>query len=66
MIKVVTFENFESLMALMKKYQAFYEVVEIDEKKNEEFFSKFIGGVNEGDVCQDNREQPEPPRSAGS
>lgn len=48
MIKVVTTENFESLLALMKRYQEFYEVVEIDEKRNEEFFSKFIGGTNEG------------------
>jgi len=48
MIKVVTKENYGPLLSLMKKYQEFYEVVKIDEEKNEMFFSKFFGGTKEG------------------
>lgn len=48
MIKVVTEENYATLLSLMIKYQEFYEIVNIDVVKNEMFFSKFFGGTKEG------------------
>ena len=48
MIRIVSSSNFEALLSLMKRYQEYYEVVDVDEEKNEQLFSKFIGGTNEG------------------
>lgn len=48
MIEVVTNDNFESLLLLMKMYQEFYEINDIDEDRNREFFSQFLGGDEAG------------------
>ena len=48
MIEVVTSGNLEEVLPLIKKYQEFYEVAEIDKDKNRKYFSKFTDGSNDG------------------
>jgi len=48
MIEIVTENNFEYLLALMKRYQEFYKVENIDESRNRKFFSQFLAGTELG------------------
>ena len=41
MIEFVTERNFEEVLPLIRKYQEFYDVPEIDETRNRAFFSQF-------------------------
>lgn len=42
MIEKVTLQNFDKVLPLIKAYQEFYGVKDIDEKKNTRHFSQFI------------------------
>ena len=44
MIEKVTTQNFEEVLPLIREYQEFYNVTDIDDEKNREFFSH-SGGV---------------------
>ena len=48
MIEIVNNENFAELLLLMHEYQTFYEVANISSSKNKVFFSKFLGGSEQG------------------
>lgn len=48
MIEKVTSQNIEEVLPLIKEYQIYYGVEEVDEKKNQEFFSQFIGSHENG------------------
>ncbi|MCK5829784.1 MAG: GNAT family N-acetyltransferase [Methylococcales bacterium] len=48
MIEKVTNQNFEEVLPLIKEYQIFYGVEQIDEKKNQAFFSQFIQNHENG------------------
>jgi len=48
MIEEVTTKNFEEVLPLIKEYQIFYGVENIDEKKNHDFFSQFIQNHENG------------------
>lgn len=48
MIELVDEKNFEELLPLMEDYQKFYEVNEISTEKNRDFFSRFLGGAQDG------------------
>ncbi len=41
MIEAITVENLDEALPLIRKYQAFYKVVDIDDKRNKQFFSQF-------------------------
>lgn len=41
-------ENYEDVLPLIRGYQEFYRVVEIDEEKNRNYFSQFLGGNDRG------------------
>lgn len=43
MIEEVTESNFNEVLPLIKEYQEFYGVPEIDEEKNKRYFSQFLG-----------------------
>jgi len=40
--------EFETLLLLISAYQRFYEVADIDERRNREFFSRFIEPSDDG------------------
>ena len=48
MIEEVTSQNFEEILPLIKEYQIFYGVEQIDEKKNKNFFSQFAQSHDNG------------------
>ncbi len=48
MIEKVTSQNIEDVLPLIKEYQIFYDVKNIDEEKNREFFSQFIQNHENG------------------
>ncbi len=48
MIEEVTSQNFEEILPLIKEYQIFYGVEQIDEKKNQNFFSQFAQSHDNG------------------
>ncbi len=48
MIEEVTMQNFDEILPLIKEYQIFYGVEQIDEKKNQEFFSQFTQSHENG------------------
>lgn len=50
MIEDVSDKNLEEVLPLIKQYQEFYKVSEINDKKNEEFFSQF--NINNPFGCQ--------------
>lgn len=41
MIEVVSENNFDELLGLMRQYQAFYQVTSISDARNREFFAQF-------------------------
>lgn len=41
MIEVVTKENIDEVLPLIRKYQEFYKIKDISDTKNKEFFSQF-------------------------
>lgn len=48
MIEKVTDKNIEEVLPLIREYQIFYGVEEIDEKKNKLFFSQFVESNENG------------------
>jgi len=48
MIEEVTSQNIEDVLPLIREYQIFYGVKDIDEEKNREFFSQFIQNHENG------------------
>jgi len=48
MIEEVTSQNIEDVLPLIKEYQIFYGVKDIDEEKNREFFFQFIQNHENG------------------
>lgn len=48
MIEDVTSQNIEEVLPLIKEYQIFYGVEQIDEEKNRKFFSQFIQNHENG------------------
>ena len=48
MVEKVTHQNFDEVLPLIKKYQEFYKVTDIDEEKNNKYFSKLIDSHNDG------------------
>lgn len=49
-IEVVSEENMDEVLPLIRAYQQFYKVAEISDLKNREFFSQF--GANSSSGCQ--------------
>ncbi|NNF51425.1 MAG: GNAT family N-acetyltransferase [Gammaproteobacteria bacterium] len=47
-IVAVSKENFDDLLDLVEKYQAFYRVENIDRVRNRDFFSRFLDEPDEG------------------
>jgi GNAT superfamily N-acetyltransferase len=47
-IAPITEETFDQVVPLLAAYQTFYEVEDIDEKRNRHFFSRFIGNNHSG------------------
>ena len=47
-IMPVTEETFDKVVPLFAAYQTFYEVEDIDEQRNRDFFSRFIGSNHSG------------------
>lgn len=47
-IRAVAEEEFSDFEPLFVLYQQFYEVEEIDQARNREFFSRFVGGTADG------------------
>ena len=47
-IEPVLADQFEELLPLIAAYQRFYEVEEIDEKRNRSFFSRFLAPSDDG------------------
>ncbi|WP_006748067.1 GNAT family N-acetyltransferase [Thioalkalivibrio paradoxus] len=50
MIEAVSIKNIEEALPLIRKYQEFYKVQEIDDEKNREFFSQFSENGNNGSL----------------
>ena len=50
MIEVVSKNNIDEVLPLIRKYQEFYKVAEISDTKNKEFFSQF--GETNSSGCQ--------------
>ncbi len=48
MIEEVTSKNIEEVLPLIKEYQLFYGVEQIDEKRNQTFFSQFTENHDNG------------------
>ena len=48
MIEKVTDKNIDEVLPLIREYQVFYGVEEIDEKKNKLFFSQFVKSNENG------------------
>lgn len=48
MIEQVTNESLEEILPLIREYQAFYDVKNIDDKKNKIFFSQFTKNNDNG------------------
>ncbi|WP_081623061.1 N-acetyltransferase [Thioalkalivibrio sp. AKL8] len=48
MIEAVSSKNIEEVLPLIRKYQEFYKVQEIDDEKNRVFFSQFSENGNNG------------------
>lgn len=48
MIEAVSERNFEEVLPLIRQYQEFYNVVNISDSKNREFFSQFGGSSTSG------------------
>ncbi len=42
MIESIADENFEELLGLIREYQQFYQIRQIDDEKNRQYFSQFI------------------------
>ncbi|MCB0856816.1 MAG: GNAT family N-acetyltransferase [Solirubrobacterales bacterium] len=47
-IRAVTSEEFPKFEPLFVLYQEFYEVEDIDAERNRAFFSRFVGGTDDG------------------
>ena len=47
-IEPITAEQFEVLLPMIADYQRFYEVEEIDERRNRDFFARFIDPSENG------------------
>ncbi|MDQ2701164.1 MAG: GNAT family N-acetyltransferase [Actinomycetota bacterium] len=47
-IRPITQEDFRELEPMLVAYQTFYEVEDIDEQRNRNFFSRFIGSNHSG------------------
>jgi GNAT superfamily N-acetyltransferase len=47
-IEPITSGQFEALLPMIADYQRFYEVEEIDEDRNRDFFARFIGPSDAG------------------
>jgi GNAT superfamily N-acetyltransferase len=47
-VEPVAEEQFEALLPMIAAYQRFYEVEEIDEKRNRSFFSRFLAPSDDG------------------
>jgi len=41
MIEAITDKNLDEVLPLIKEYQTFYKVTDIDDKRNKQFFSQF-------------------------
>ncbi len=50
MIEAVSKKNIEEVLPLIRKYQEFYKIAEINDDVNRKFFSQF--GENNNDGCQ--------------
>ena len=50
MIETVSHNNLDDVLPLIRAYQAFYQVADIDDARNREFFSRF--GKNSEQGCQ--------------
>ncbi len=48
MIEKVTNSNFDDVLPLIKEYQAFYGVANIDEEKNNSYFYQFVSSNKNG------------------
>jgi len=48
MIEVVSSKNLEEILPLIRSYQAFYNVANINDSNNHEFFSQFEEGSDTG------------------
>ncbi|WP_043764914.1 GNAT family N-acetyltransferase [Algiphilus aromaticivorans] len=48
MIEAVSDRNLEEVLPLIRAYQAFYAVADIDDERNRRFFSRFGEGSDEG------------------
>jgi ribosomal protein S18 acetylase RimI-like enzyme len=48
MIETVTVENLKEVLPLMRLYQEFYEVPDISDERNYQFFAQFGGGNEKG------------------
>jgi len=47
-IRPITAEEFPSVEPMLAAYQTFYEVEDIDPERNRAFFSRFLGGTEDG------------------
>lgn len=50
MIEALSAQSLEEALPLIRAYQAFYQVADIDDARNRDFFSPFIGTTQEGGV----------------
>jgi len=48
MIEKVTSQNFSEVLPLIRMYQEFYNVAEIDDEKNKVYFSRFVKSQDDG------------------
>lgn len=48
MIEAVSASNIDEILPLIRKYQAFYQIPDIDDARNRTFFSRFSESGNEG------------------
>ena len=47
-IEKVTNDNFDEILPLIREYQTFYQVKEIDDEKNRRYFSQFVNSNENG------------------
>ena len=48
MIEAVSDKNLEEALPLIRKYQEFYKIADIDDERNKQFFSQFSENGNDG------------------
>lgn len=48
MIEAVSDENLDEVLPLIRQYQSFYEIADISDDRNREFFSQFNESSNDG------------------